>query len=217
MDISFIQLGLAFSAGMLSVFSPCILPIIPVVAAGTEKDSRLRPVALAAGLALTFILMGIVTSAFSSLVSSKLYYLEKGVGVLIALFGLLMFFDLNPFKRLMLFSRIPGIRGEGTLSGFFLGASLGLIWIPCIGPILSGILAMVAAQGHAGTGIVMLTVYSLGFSLPIVTAAWFTRFFRTRIGIFRKHPLLIRFASGIILLLLGGYIFFKGMVGFTFY
>ena len=215
MDISILNLGLTFGAGILSVFSPCILPIIPVVVAGSEKDHRLRPVALAAGLALTFILMGIVASAFSSLISAKLYWLEKGVGVVIALFGVAMLFDINPFKSITFFGRIRTVQGKGVLSGFFLGASLGLIWIPCIGPILSAILAMVAAQGHIGSGVFMLTVYSLGFSLPIVTAAFFTRFFRTRIGVFREHPFIIRFASGIILLFLGGYILFKGMVGFT--
>lgn len=215
MDMSIINIGLTFGAGILSVFSPCILPIIPVIVAGSEKDSKFRPAVLVAGLALTFVVMGIVTAAFSSLIMGKIYYLEKGVGVIIVLFGLAMFFNINPFKTLTIFNRLSGIRGKGLLSGFILGATLGLIWIPCIGPILSGILAMVAAQRSVSSGIALLSVYSIGFSIPIIIAAYFSHFFRTRLGFFREHPLIIRFASGTILLLLGTYIFFKGMVGFT--
>jgi cytochrome c-type biogenesis protein len=215
MEFSLVNIALTLGAGFLSVASPCVLPIIPIITAGTEKDHRYRPLFIVSGLTLTFILMGIISSSFSFLIEGKMYYIEKITGILIVLLGIAMILDFNPFEKITFFNRFAGKRGKGNWSGFALGATLGLIWIPCIGPLLSGILAMVAANATLKGGIVLLAVYSLGFSIPILTAAYFTQFFRNKISLLQRHPFAVHLISGCLLIILGGYIFIKGMVGFT--
>lgn len=207
------NLLLVFGAGIASVASPCILPILPILVAGTERDHRARPLLLVAGLTSTFVLMGIVTSLFGAAIGPAMYYVEKAAAVLIILFGGLLLFDVNLFKQMGFLQRLS-FRSEGRYSGFFLGLTLGIVWIPCVGPILSSVLAMVASQGKLGFGSGMLLVYSLGFAIPILIAAYAAHFFRGQVGFFQKHPLVVRIASAILLLALGTFILFKGMIGF---
>jgi cytochrome c-type biogenesis protein len=202
-----------FIAGLTSVASPCVLPIIPILVAGTEREDRARPLLIVIGLSTMFVLMGIVTSLFGAVIGPGMPYVEKAAGVLIVLFGVLLLFDINLFKHLTFLSRI-GNHSEGRFGGLILGLTLGLIWIPCVGPMLSSVLTLVASRGTLGYGAGLLLVYSLGFSLPILTAAYAAHFFRNQVGIFKQHPVIIRFASGILLIVFGLFIIFKGMLAF---
>ena len=94
-----INILLVFSAGLASVLSPCVLPVLPIVVSGTGDDGRFRPLLIVSGLTLTFIVMGIVSSLFGSVVGSKIYYIEKVVGVVIVLFGVLLVVNINLFKH----------------------------------------------------------------------------------------------------------------------
>ncbi len=215
MDISLTNILLTVLAGITSVASPCVLPVIPIIVTGRETDHRFRPLLIVLGLSFSFILMGVVSASFGSLVAGKMMVIEKAAGVIIVLFGVLMLFDINLFKRITIFNRIQS-RSGGSLSGLFLGVTLGIIWIPCIGPILSGVLAMVASQGEIAQGIVMLAFYSLGFSIPILIAGYGSQFFRQRISGIMKHQRLIRYISGGVLIVFGIYIFRNGLLGFGF-
>jgi cytochrome c biogenesis protein CcdA len=215
MDISLTNILLTVLAGITSVASPCVLPVIPIIVTGSDKDHRFRPLLIVLGLTFSFILMGVISASFGSLVAGKMMAIEKAAGVIIVLFGVLMLFDINLFKRITIFNRIQSHSG-GSLSGLFLGVTLGIIWIPCIGPILSGVLAMVASQGEIAQGIVMLAFYSLGFSIPILIAGYGSQFFRQRISGVMKHQRIIRYISGGVLIVFGIYIFRNGLLGFGF-
>ena len=106
MDLSLASLGLALLAGLASILSPCVLPVVPIIVTGTERDSAWRPVAIVLGLALTFMAMGAATSLAGAAIASKMLYIEKAAGALILLFGLLMFLDVNLFKKMAIFQRI---------------------------------------------------------------------------------------------------------------
>ena len=213
MDFSIASMVMAFTAGILSVASPCVFPLLPIIASGTSNDHKLRPLMITAGLTLTFILMGIVSSVFGSLIASKMFYVEKGAGVIIVVFGLLMIFDINVFKKLTLFNNIKTGR-TGVFSGFFLGLTLGLIWIPCVGPVLTSVLALVASEGSIVKGIVLLSIYSAGFSIPILIAGYFSQFFRNRLKKIGTQSFAIRLIGGSVLVIFGIYIFTKGLVSF---
>jgi cytochrome c-type biogenesis protein len=208
-----INVALVFTAGLASVLSPCVLPVLPIVVTGTIDDHKLRPVLIVAGLAVTFILMGVASALFGSLIGSKMYYVEKAAGVFIALFGVLLIFNVNLFKH---FSFLSGFaqKSRGRLGGFILGFTLGIIWIPCVGPLLSSVLAVVATKGSVLTGIGLLFVYSAGFAIPMLIAGYGSQFFRKRLRGIGKFPYLVNMVSGLILLVLGMVIVFKGMVGF---
>lgn len=207
---------IVFGAGLLSVLSPCVLPVIPVVVTGTGKDHRLRPLLVVSGLAVTFILMGILSSLFGTVIGPAMYVVEKIAGVAIIVFGVLMLLDINLFKHLTFFQGIAG-KSKGTYSGFLLGLILGIIWIPCVGPMLSSVLTLVATDGKLLNGIVLLAIYTAGFSVPLLIAGYASQLFRDNVSFLRKYPVAIRIVSGTVLILLGIVITFKGMVIFGAY
>jgi len=198
MDLSLFNIFLSISAGIMSIASPCVLPVLPIILTGTEKDNKFRALLITMGLSITFISLGIISSAFGYLLMGKIYYIEKTGGIIIMIFALLILFDINIFKKLYFFSKFK-IKSSGKLSGLLLGISLGLIWIPCTGPILSGILTLVASQGKLLNGIILLSFYSLGFSIPILALAYSGQFLRKKLNIIMKKAIYIRIISSIIL------------------
>ena len=210
-----INIALVFGAGVASVLSPCVLPVVPIVVTGNSDDHKLRPVMIVGRLAVTFVLMGVASALLGSFIGAKMRNVEKAAGIFIAVFGLLLIINVNLFKHLGFFSRFAQ-KSKGRFGGFVLGFTLGIIWIPCVGPMLSGVLALVATQGKVLTGIGLLFVYSLGFAAPMLIAGYASQFFRKRLRGIGKFPYLVNIGSGIILLALGLFIVFKGMVGFGF-
>jgi cytochrome c-type biogenesis protein len=208
-----LNIALVFLAGMASVLSPCVLPVVPIVVTGKGDDHKIRPVMIVAGLAVTFMLMGTASALFGSIIATKMHYVEKTAGLLIALFGILLIFNVNLFKHLGFLSQFAQ-KSKGRFGGFVLGFTLGIIWIPCVGPMLSGVLALVATQGKVVTGIALLFVYSMGFAIPMLIAGYASQFFRKRLRGFGKIPYLVNIGSGLLLVALGLYIVFKGMIGF---
>ena len=204
-------LALTFGAGLASVASPCVLPVVPIVVTGTAEDHRWRPALVVAGIAASFVAMGVVTSLFGAIVGPALPWLEKAVGALVVTFGLLLLLDVNVFKRLVMLQRIRS-PGGGRWSGLLLGLSLGLVWIPCVGPMLSSVLATVAAKGTLGTGVVLLVVYSLGFAVPMLAVGYGSQALRQRIRSVAGRPRAVRWASGLLLVAFGAVILRKGML-----
>ena len=160
MEAGLPSIALTFGAGLVSVASPCVLPVLPLILTGTAEDHRARPALIVAGIATSFVLMGVVTSLFGSVIGPVLPALEKVVGVMVIAFGLLLLVDVNPFKRITWVNRIQA-GGRGRWSGLLLGLGLGLVWIPCVGPMLSSVLALVASKGSLATGVGLLLVLSL--------------------------------------------------------
>ena len=201
----------AIGAGFASTLSPCVLPVLPIVMAGQPGEHRLRPLAIVTGLMSTFVLMGALSSLFGAVIGPLLVRLEKPVAVLIGIIGILVLADVNPFKRLQI--GISTDRKKGLWSGAVLGASLGLVWIPCVGPFLSSILGMVAARAQLGEGMSLLAFYSLGFGLPMLIAGYASQAFREKTAFLRSRPLLVRLVSGGLLVGLSGWILVKGLYG----
>jgi cytochrome c-type biogenesis protein len=207
------SIAFVFVAGLASVLSPCVLPVIPIIVTGGPDDHRLRPLLIVAGLALTFVLMGVVSSLFASVIGAPMRYVEKAAGILITLFGVLLILNVNLFKHLGFLSALAQLP-RGGLGGFILGAILGIVWIPCVGPALSSVLALVATQGKVFSGILLLLVYSLGFAIPMLIAGYASQSFRKMFSGAKRHPYLVNLASGLILMAMGLFVVFKGMIGF---
>lgn len=215
MGIQIIDILFAFGAGAVSVASPCVLPVLPIIATGSGEDSKHRPLLIVAGLSVSFILMGVISSVFFHLLMGNTEFLEKASGAIIGLLGFLMIIGVNPFKRLGFLSNIQ-TKNSGYFSGFFLGLSLGIIWIPCVGPTLSSVFAKVASEDSLYYGVILLAVYALGFSIPILIAGYSTQFFRQKVQVINKHPVVVNSISGGLLIVFGIYIFRNGLVNFSF-
>jgi cytochrome c-type biogenesis protein len=210
-ELSLPSAVLAFGAGLASVLSPCVLPVVPLIVTGTAEEHRSRPALVVLGLAASFVAMGVLMALFGATVGPLMPGLEKAVAVLVILFGLLLLLDVNLFKRLGWLQRIqPG--GGGRWSGLLLGASLGLVWIPCVGPLLSGVLATVASDGRLATGVALLLVYSAGFAVPMLAVGYGSRALRLRLRALASRPLVVRWGSGLVLVAFGLVILRKGML-----
>lgn len=211
LDLSLTTMAMVILAGLASVASPCVLPVIPIVVAGTEEDHKYRPVLIVIGLSLSFMAMGVATSLFGGTIAGVLPAMEKAAGIIILLFGLLMLFDINLFKRMTLFSRIRG-GSRGRWSGLVMGLTLGLVWIPCVGPMLAGVLALVATDGRLSSGLLLLACYSLGFAIPMLLLGYASQSLRQRIKRVNAHPLAVRLISGGLLIAFGIFILTQGML-----
>lgn len=205
------SVGLAFLAGLASVASPCVLPVVPLLVTGSTEEHRWRPAMVVAGLAASFVLMGVAMSLFGGAVGHLLPVLEKWVGGLLVVFGLLLLAGVNLFKRLTWLQSIPA-PGPGRWSGLLLGASLGLVWIPCVGPVLSGVLATVAARGQVSVGVTLLATYAAGFAVPMLALGYGSLALRQRVRALASRPAMVRWASGLVLVAFGALILQKGML-----
>jgi cytochrome c-type biogenesis protein len=214
LDLTLASLLMALLAGLASIASPCVLPVVPIIVTGTREDHRHRPLLIVLGLSATFIAMGVITAIFGGVVAGVMPLVEKGAALLVIAFGALMLFDINLFKRFNFFYHLQ-TTSKGRWSGLILGLTLGLVWIPCVGPILSGVLALVATQGQVLGGMLLLATYSLGFAIPMLMAGYASQAFRQNIRFFSAHPLAVRLASGLLLIAFGLFMLTNGMLGMT--
>ena len=214
MEFSIINILMAVGAGVASVLSPCVLPVIPIIMAGAERNNdRLRPLILVSGLSLSFMAMGAISSLFGALLIGKTRYIEIAGALLIIIMGLMVMFDLSIFKRLHRFSNIR-VTGEGRVGALILGMALGLIWVPCVGPFLSTTLTMVATSGQLATGIILLGFYSLGLALPMLIVGYSSQLLQNRIKGMLKHEALLRYVTGGTLAAFGLYSIMTGNMAF---
>jgi cytochrome c biogenesis protein CcdA len=166
----------AFSAGVLSSLSPCVLPILPIVFGAAVARRRWAPAALAAGVALSFTAVGlfIATVGFSLGLDAGLF---RGVAavVLIGIASVMLFprlqdrFALTAGRLSSWIGPAPNrFSVEGIRGQFLLGLTLGIVWSPCVGPTL-GAASILAAQGRELVQVsVAMLAFGLGASLPLI-------------------------------------------------
>jgi cytochrome c-type biogenesis protein len=198
-----LSIAAAFLAGMFSFLSPCVLPLVPTYLAYLGGDQG-RPVKNALffilGFSAIFILLGLPFTVLGGLLQDYKPVLAKVGGVLLILFGLYMLGLKIPFLAQM---RGVSYAGDTTRpwGAFLMGAALATAWLPCIGPILGGILTLTALQGFGG--LVYLVAYTLGLAVPFFLVALFadrvTRVLRRS----RNVSLWVERVSGAVLIFVG--------------
>jgi cytochrome c-type biogenesis protein len=216
MQPSEVSIFLVFLAGVVTIMKPCCLPLVPVIFSGSGGH-RLRPLAIVSGLTISFTTMGVLVSAFGATFAGYTDYLRNIAILFIISMGLVLFDeDVNMEFMKISGSITQGLRGigffnkfsskmpEGSLTGgFFLGMSLGVLWIPCVGPILGAVLALVASVGNTTYGASMLFVYSIGMSLPMLSIAYYGKKVTNRYKWFSKNGELLKKLSGLVLIVIG--------------
>ncbi len=220
--------SLAFAAGLLSVLSPCVLPLLPAYlslisgisveemqkgAGGTVLRRRvmLACFAFVAGFSSVFVLMGVGAVAAGHVLRTwraEVLGLEFGVaqiaGVVIILLGLHMT-GITPIRALYRDTRFQfKLKQRNVLSAFVVGAGFALGWSPCIGPILATILTVAGSEETASQGVVLLTIYSAGLAVPFLIAGWSLERFFEAFQRIRHHFRKLEVASGLILMAVGG-------------
>jgi len=213
MDLGVTNVALAVGAGLASVLSPCVLPVVPVIMAGAEREDRLRPLIVVLGLTLSFMAMGAISSLFGAYLVGRTRAIEAAGAAIITLLGIMVLFDVSVFKRLTRLSNIQ-VKGEGRLSGLVLGMALGVVWVPCIGPFLSSILTMVGTGGELVPGVLLLGFYSLGLAIPMLAVAYSSQLIQRKLRAVAQHEAAFRYVTGGILVIFGLYSLIYGNVAF---
>src|SRR6184192_4000765 len=162
--------GIAFLAGVVTAISPCVYPVLPIVFAGGASGGRRRPYAIIAGLVVTFILSLLFVSwVLDQLGLPKDVLRNVSIGFLLLFAATLLIPPLGRAieRPLVRFSRRPA----GDLGGgFLLGASLGLLFVPCGGPIL-GFITTQTASLAGGQRVGLAIAYALGAAVPMLVLA----------------------------------------------
>ncbi|MDD3248392.1 MAG: cytochrome c biogenesis CcdA family protein [Methanosarcina sp.] len=203
----------AFFAGVVSVLSPCILPVIPAVFAYSTEKGKFRPLAIVSGLSLSFTSMGIVTSLFGATLTAYLGYLNIFAEALLITMGISLLFDFNIFNVFGNFSSLVNSKKEGLLGGLLLGLSLGIVWLPCVGSVLGSILTMVAVSGKITYGALMLFIYSIGFSIPMLLVAYSASFSSKKLQKVSKYGFPLKKVTGLIILGVGFFMVYQNHFG----
>lgn len=169
-------LGLALLAGLLSILSPCVLPLLPIVLGAAASEHRLGPAALAIGVAISFVAVGLFVATVGFSIGLDGEVVRRVAAVAMIAVGVVLVVPVlqvrlaaaggpmgNWVDRTFGGGPISGVRGQ-----FALGLLLGAIWSPCVGPTL-GAASVLAAQGKdlASVGVTM-AVFGIGAALPLV-------------------------------------------------
>jgi cytochrome c-type biogenesis protein len=208
-----LALPVALLGGLISFFSPCVLPLVPgylsyvTGVAGTDlaEARRGRMVAGASlfvlGFTAVFVSTGALFGSFGYTLQQNKDVLTKVLGVLMILMGV-FFMGLMPWmtQREFRFHKRPV---AGLAGAPFLGALFGIGWTPCIGPTLASVIALSTEQGSAGRGAVLTVAYCLGLGVPFVLAAVA---FRKALGVFgwvKRHYVWVMRIGGTMMIVTG--------------
>jgi cytochrome c biogenesis protein CcdA len=176
-------LGLALLAGILSTLSPCVLPLLPLVLGAAVSEHRLGPVALAAGLALSFVAIGTFVALFGFALGLDQNVFRATAAVLLIAIGVVLMVPrwqaqlavaAGPVSNWTQ-SRAGGFSAGGLTGQFLLGVVLGAVWSPCVGPTL-GAASLLAARGeNIGAVTLTMVVFGLGAALPLLLLGLLSR------------------------------------------
>jgi cytochrome c-type biogenesis protein len=203
-----IEFPLAALAGLATVASPCVLPVLPIllgVSAGGHDRSR--PLLIVAGFVLSFSGFALALGAVSTSAQLAQDTLRNLALALLALSGLLRLWP-EPWGRLVAWSRGLHERLRGTSpvimqptgqgSAFVLGLSLGAVWTPCAGPVLASILALVVQAREPQRAAVLIALYALGAAIPMLGLIHGGRLAAGRVRTLARHALALQRVFGLL-------------------
>ena len=177
----------AFAAGALSFFSPCVLPLVPsylIFISGASIDNYsdlsakkhrkaliLHALSFIAGFSVVFVSLGLSSSLIGSLFATNERWIVRIGGIILILFGLNMLNILRiPFLNQEKLLQLKG-KPIGLMGSFVIGVTFSLGWTPCIGPVLASILLIASTSSSVAQGGYLLSLYSLGLAIPFFIAA----------------------------------------------
>src|SRR3989304_3838873 len=212
----------AFTAGLLSFLSPCVLPLVPgyisMISGASVQDLKegadsgvlrkvlFHSILFIAGFSIVFISLGATATWLGQFLLSRMSVLYRIAGVVIIIFGLHM----TGILKIGLLYRDKRFHSAGKAAtpggAFLIGLAFAFGWTPCIGPILAAILTLAASQGTILSGVFLLAIYSAGLAVPFLMTSLgvnhFLRFYQR----FRSHLHQVVGFGGVILIILGAMI-----------
>lgn len=212
-----IDVFLAFLAGVLTIASPCVLPVLPMLlSASVGESSRLRPLAIALGFVAAFSAFGMLFGALSSAFADAHGVIRNAAIVFLLLTGVARIWP-SMFARLLapfggVVDRMAGVgarTGTGFSGGFILGMTLGVVWTPCAGPVLASILALVAQAQDLQRAAVLLSVFATGAAIPMLAIAYGGLFATTQVRRLARHTERLQQGFGVLVVITAVAMYFQ--------
>ena len=207
------ELLIAFSAGLISFLSPCVLPLIPGYISfisgqslnellESRKINLLPLILFSLGFSFVFIIFGATASVLGKFLLQNSQQLRIVAGIIIIIFSLqlLGIFNIN---FLNLEKKIYTKKSSNIWFSFIVGMAFGFGWTPCIGPILGSILALASTEETILRAIILLSFYSLGLAIPFILSGYLIQRFLVFSKNFKKNIKLVSKIGGITLLITG--------------
>ncbi|CDI48186.1 cytochrome c biogenesis CcdA family protein [Clostridium tetani] len=210
-----VSLFLAFSSGLLSFLSPCVLPLVPIYltyltgSSIEEMNNKnkltviYKALGFTLGFTLIFIIMGISVTSLGQLFDRNKDIFRKIGGIIIIVFGLhimgLLKIKTFYYQRTMLQPQ----KFKSGLSSFFIGMAFAIGWTPCVGPMLASILIYAGSTTTLASGIKLLIAYSVGLGIPFIISGFLVDFISGYIKRFSKYFNIVSIASGLVLIFMG--------------
>lgn len=205
---------IAVIAGLVSFFSPCVIPLLPAymsyttglsgadLASGNVRRGRMLLGALlfVLGFSVVFVVLGLVGGSLTSWTGSHTDLINRALGALCVLLGL-AFMGLVPLLRAdVRFHRIPAV---GLAAAPLIGALFGIGWTPCVGPTLGVLFTLAYNSGTATRGGVLLGFYSLGLGIPFLVVALMWRRALGALKVIRRHQKWVTRIGGAMFVVIG--------------
>lgn len=212
------ELIFAYLAGLLTLINPCVLPVLPIVLATALQASRHGPLAIAAGLSLSFVVLGIAVTAFGHAIGLSIDDISRAGALLMVGFGLVLliprfsaaFSTATAGMAAQADGQLDNVDRSGLRGQFVGGLLLGAVWSPCVGPTLGGAIAL-ASQGESlGFATAIMIAFALGVSTIILALGYGARSaLQKRQALMRKIATRARPIMGIAFIAIGAMLFFQ--------
>ena len=173
----------AYVAGALTLINPCVLPLLPIIIAAAFQNSRFGPLMLAAGLTLSFAVVGVGVTAFGHLIGIDELLINRAAAVVMILFGAVLLIPRAQAALAVLTAplargadaHIDRVRDAGSWGQFGVGVLLGAVWSPCIGPTLGGAIGLAASGENLGQAALTMLIFGVGVSTVLMALAYGSR------------------------------------------
>ena len=219
MDFGSVSFFFAFLAGILSTLSPCVLPILPIILSAATNQHRFGPITLASGLTLSFAVIGTALASLGSQIDFAQDNFRIFAAVLMGIIGIVLISGSFQERLSMALSGISGVgntllskvRIDGLLGQFLIGALLGLVWTPCVGPTLGAAITL-ASQGKDLEKIIfVMLIFGIGAGLPLAILGVLSRTALQKVkgGLGQASILGKKFLGGFLILI--GALVFSGL------
>ena len=198
-----LSIGLAVLGGLVTVLSPCVLPILPIIISRSLQSDRYGPIALVAGLVGGFAVAGSLIGLTASYLGELPSFLRYVAIILLLFLGILSIFPKWSYR---LFSYLPTNKWLkeshrlGLLGEFILGTQLGLLWTPCAGPALGAIILLAAVNHQVTSAFTLLIFYGMGAAIPLLGIAYGGRLFSQRLLKLRSVSPILQRLGGVVII-----------------
>lgn len=199
-------LAFAFIGGVVTILSPCILPILPIILSGSVTGGKKKPWGIVIGFVLSFTFFTLFLTSIVNATGLSSDLLRDLAVVVIGLFGLTLVLPRAQVMIERVFSKLSGSiqqqpQREGFGGGVLVGLTLGLIWTPCVGPILASVISLALTGSVTGSAFFITLAYSLGTAIPMLGILYGGRGLLNRVPWLLRNSGQIQKAFGVIMIL----------------